>query len=69
MKSYRYVVRDSSGAQKKGLAQAASSTDVLSHLREQGLTPISIDEISTAASKSKRVSHRKRIKSAELSAL
>ncbi|MGD8785821.1 MAG: type II secretion system F family protein [Phycisphaerales bacterium] len=69
MKSYRYVVRDSTGAQKKGLAQASSSTDVLSHLREKGFTPISIDEISGSAIKNKRLSHRKRIKSAELSAL
>jgi type IV pilus assembly protein PilC len=69
MKTYRYVVRDSSGAQKKGLTQAASSTDVISHLRERGFTPISIDEITVSATKSRRVNHRKRIKSAELSAL
>ena len=69
MKSYRYVVRDSTGAQKKGLAQASSSTDVLSHLREKGFTPISIDEISGDATKSRRMNRRKRIKSAELSAL
>ncbi len=69
MKSYKYVVRDSTGVQKKGLAQASSSTDVLSHLREKGFTPISIDEISGGATKNKRVNRRKRIKSAELSAL
>jgi len=69
MKSYKYVARDSTGAQKKGLVQAASSTDVLAHLREQGLTPISVDETSTGAKKSRRVKHRKRIKSADLAAL
>jgi type IV pilus assembly protein PilC len=69
MKSYKYVARDSTGTQKKGLVQAASSNDVLGHLREQGLTPISIDETSTGAPKSRRVKLRKRIKSADLAAL
>lgn len=69
MKSYKYVARDSKGTQKRGLTQAASSTDVLSHLQEQGYTPISVDEISTVPSKRQRTSHGKHIKSAELSAL
>jgi len=57
------------GTQKRGLAQAASSTDVLNHLLEQGLTPISVDEISVAPTKSRRAKLRKRLKSADLSAL
>jgi type IV pilus assembly protein PilC len=69
MKSYKYVARDSTGSQKRGIAQAASSTDVISHLQEQGFTPISINEISAGVSKSRRVSRHKRIKSADLSAL
>jgi len=69
MKSYKYIARDSTGNQKKGLVQAASSNDVLSHLREQGLTPISIDEISAGVSKSRKVKLRKKIKSADLAAL
>lgn len=69
MKSYKYVARDLTGSQKKGIAQAASSTDVISHLQEQGFTPISIDEISAGASRGRRVSRHKRIKSADLSAL
>ena len=69
MKSYKYVARDSKGTRKRGLTQAASSTDVLSHLQEQGYTPISVDEISTGSSKRQRTSPGKHIKSAELSAL
>ncbi len=69
MKSYKYVARDATGTQKKGLVQAASSNDVLSHLREQGLTPISIDETSAGTSKSRKITNRKRIKSADLAAL
>jgi len=69
MKSYKYVARDLAGSQKRGIAQAAYSTDVISYLQGQGLTPISINEISTGASKSRRVTRHKRIKSADLSAL
>ncbi|GAG28583.1 unnamed protein product, partial [marine sediment metagenome] len=69
MKSYKYVARDLTGSQKRGIAQADSSTDVISYLQGQGLTPISIDEISTGASKSRRVTRHKRIKSADLASL
>ena len=69
MKSYKYVARDSTGSQKRGIAQADSSTDAISHLQGQGLTPISIDEISIGASKSRRVTRYKRIKSADLASL
>jgi type IV pilus assembly protein PilC len=68
MKSYKYVARDSKGKQKKGLVQAASSTDVLGYLQEQGFTPISVGEVTTSVTKKKRVV-RKRVKSAELAAL
>ena len=68
MKSYKYVARSSTGIQKRGLVQAASSDDVLRHLQEQGYTPISVDETSTGSSKRQRTSGSKRIKSAELSA-
>ncbi len=69
MKNYNYIARDVSGAQKQGFLQAISSNDVLSWLREQGFTPVSINEITTAANKAKVKSRRKRIKSAELAAL
>ena len=68
MKSYKFVARNSTGARKRGLVQAASSDDVLSYLQEQGLTPVSVDEISRGPSKKQRKSRGKRIKSAELAA-
>jgi len=68
MKSYKYIARDSNGKQKKGLVQAASSTDVLGYLQEQGFTPISVGEVSTGVAKKKRVAS-KRVKSADLAAL
>jgi type IV pilus assembly protein PilC len=68
MKSYKFVARNSTGARKRGIVQAASSDDVLSYLQEQGLTPVSVDEISKSPSKKQRKSRGKRIKSAELAA-
>ena len=70
MKNYGYVARDLAGAQKKGFAQAANSNEVLNQLREQGLTPISVKEVSKkSAKKPRQKAHRKRIKSADLAAL
>jgi type IV pilus assembly protein PilC len=70
MKNYGYVARDLSGAQKKGVAQAANSNEVLNQLREQGLTPISVKEVTKkGAPKVQRKGRRKSIKSADLAAL
>jgi type IV pilus assembly protein PilC len=69
MKSYGYVARDAKGTQKKGLAQAISSTEVLNQLREQGFTPISVKEVAQKTKKPKERGQRKRVKSADLAAL
>ncbi len=69
MKSYRYIARDLAGARRKGLTEAVSSNDVLNWLREQGFTPISINEISGHTAQNWRKIHQKRIKSADLAAL
>jgi type IV pilus assembly protein PilC len=70
MKSYGYVARDVSGVQKKGATQAASSTEVLNQLREQGFTPISVKEVAAKTKKTRKArGQRKRIKSADLAAL
>ena len=67
MKGYKYIARDSEGARREGLSQAISSNDVLAWLREQGLTPISIDEM-TATQEGRRKRSRKHIKTSELAA-
>ncbi len=72
MKRYRYIARDLSGMRREGDSQAGCSDDVLSWLREQGFTPISVEEVSAGTATKKvvrRRSRRKRIKSAELAAL
>jgi len=69
MKSYGYVARDLAGVQKKGLAEASCSNEVLERLREQGFTPISVKEVAGSASKIRRRTRRKHIKSADLAAL
>ena len=67
MKSYLYVARNPEGARKEGLTQALGANDVLGWLREQGFTPISINEIPTSAQK-RRTRYHKRVKSADLAA-
>jgi type IV pilus assembly protein PilC len=73
MKSYQYIARDLSGAKKIGYSQAASTSDVLDWLNDQGFTPVSVSEVSAGANKKKGQSRtkarRKRIKSADMSAL
>jgi len=69
MKSYKYIARDSSGQRKEGFKEAASSNDLLGWLREQGLTPVSVNEIAVDAKKTCRIALRKRIKSADSAAL
>jgi type IV pilus assembly protein PilC len=69
MKSYKYIARDSSGQRKEGLKEAASSNDLLGWLREQGFTPVSVNEIAVGAKKTRQTIHRMRVKSADLAAL
>ena len=69
MKSYKYIARDSSGQRKEGLKEAASSNDVLGWLREQGFTPVSVNEVAVDAKKTWLTTRRRRIKSADSAAL
>lgn len=70
MKSYSYIARDSAGQRKEGFKQAACSNDVLTFLRERGLFPVSVKEISAGTTKKRqRKPRRKRIRSADLSTL
>jgi type IV pilus assembly protein PilC len=69
VKSYKYIARDPSGTRKEGLAQAACANGVLGWLRQQGLTPISVNEISAPTKEKHIASRRKRIKAADLAAL
>ena len=69
MKNFSYIARDVSGMRMEGLKQAANSADVLGWLREQGFTPVSVKEISDATTTVRVKARRKRIKSADMSAL
>lgn len=69
MITYRYIARDFTGQVKEGLTKAASETDVLGWLREQGCTPVSVDIVSTGAARRWRLSPVQRVRSAELAAV
>ncbi len=66
MKSYKYSARDLLGTQKEGLAQAASANDAVAWVREQGLIPVSVEEISVGIRQTRPTVRRRRIKSADL---
>jgi len=69
MKSYQYIARDISGTRKTGHGQAACANDMLNWIREQQLTPVSLNEIDVEANhRSRTLRHTKRIKAADLSA-
>ncbi|MHC5076712.1 MAG: type II secretion system F family protein [Planctomycetota bacterium] len=69
MKNFSYIARDVSGMRMEGLKQAICSADVLGWLREQGFTPVSVKEMGAVAATIRKKARRKRIKSADLSAL
>ena len=69
MITYRYVALDYTGKMKEGLTSAASETDVLGWLREQGCTPVSVDVVSSGVKTRWRVPILQRVRSSELAAV
>jgi type IV pilus assembly protein PilC len=70
MGAYKYIARDYNGNRKEGIKQASTAGDVLSWLREEGYTPISVDTMQAKVQQSRVARGRKRrIKSADLAAL
>ncbi len=70
MSTYKYIARDVTGQRKEGVRQAASTGDVLSWLREQGYTPVSVDALQEVVKRQRTPKgRRKGIKSADLAAL
>jgi len=69
MKTYKYIARDPTGTKRQDFKEAACTNDVITWLRDQRLTPVSVSEITASVNKPRRKARRKRIKSADLSAL
>ncbi|MBN1795547.1 MAG: type II secretion system F family protein [Sedimentisphaerales bacterium] len=70
MDAFHYIARDTAGQRRDGVKQAVSASDVLSWLREQGFTPVSVDAIQQTVERVKTVhGRRKSIKSSDLAAL
>lgn len=69
IKKYKYVARDSKSKRKTGCRQASTLNELLNWLRDQGLTPVSVDEVLAEDKKTKHVVIGQRIKSSELAAL
>ena len=68
MKTYEYVAWDLAGDCKQGVKSAENEEQILSLLREERLTPVSINEVVNASRDSGKVTVGRRIKSQDLSA-
>jgi len=68
MQTYQYIAKDSKGQRKEGIYSAAATTDVVSWLREQGLTAVTVDEIARQAKPKAHRKMSKRVKSSDLAA-
>ena len=67
MATFQYVAWDQLGNCEQGTKQASSDEEILSLLREENLTPVSITEVQTAQQEKKKPTVRyKRVKSADL---
>ncbi len=69
MEIYKYTALDLSGVRKEGIRQAPSSLDILSWLREQRFTPISVVPASNDIKRKTIRYNRSRIKSSDLAAV
>ena len=68
MSTFEYTAWDGSGNCREGVRQASSEDEVLSYLRQELLTPVSVREIAGVPKQKKRsVARYKRIKSVDLS--
>ncbi|MBC8392813.1 MAG: type II secretion system F family protein [Deltaproteobacteria bacterium] len=66
MSTFEYVAWDQSGNCVESIKQASSQEEVLTFLREEHLTPVSINEIQTAKQEKAETVSYKRVKSADL---
>src|SRR4030042_3672339 len=69
MITFRYVARDYSGDIKEGLTKAVSETEVLSWLRDQNCTPVSVEVITLGTRKKLHLPVFQRVRSAELASV
>ncbi len=69
MAKYRYIAKNLAGQELEGLASAVTKDDVFSWLKEQGLTPLSVDEPSWRIRSLKKSPGKRRIRSSQLAAV
>ena len=69
MITYKYVARDDSGNLREGFTEATSEADVLSWLRDQSCTPVTLEVISGGSKAKMNIPGGRRISSAELAAV
>jgi general secretion pathway protein F len=69
MPAFEYIALDADGRQKKGVLEADTARQIRAQLREQALTPLEVNEVAQATSKtaaSGKATKRVRINTAEM---
>ena len=67
MPAFEYVALDNAGHTRKGVEEGDSPRQVRGRLRDQGLTPMSVNQVAESTSRLRMPSMQKRIKPLELS--
>ncbi|MEH6564817.1 MAG: type II secretion system inner membrane protein GspF [Halopseudomonas sp.] len=67
MPAFEYVALDNTGRTRKGVEEGDSPRQVRGRLRDQGLTPMSVNQVAESSSRLRMPSMQKRIKPLELS--
>ncbi|MBN2589339.1 MAG: type II secretion system F family protein [Sedimentisphaerales bacterium] len=69
MITFRYVARDNTGELTEGITRAATETEVLGWLRDQGCTPVTVETLDVGVKKKLHLPFYQRITSGELAAV
>ncbi len=69
MITFKYIARDNTGNLTEGYTDAISESDVLSWLREQGCTPVTVEVISGKPDRKIRLPFYRKVSSSELAAV
>jgi general secretion pathway protein F len=67
MGAFEYTALDARGREKSGVLEADAARQIRQQLREQGLTPISVEEVQQRESKNKKTIFKRKISSTDLS--
>ena len=67
MGAFEYTALDASGRERSGVLEADAARQIRQQLREQGLTPLSVEEVKQRESKTSKTFFKRKISATDLS--